>query len=49
MAFCSSCGRETSDYTKFPCPNASCNEVVVRCKPCRENEVSYECCGFKGP
>lgn len=50
MAFCSSCGRETQDYAKFPCPDASCKEILVRCKLCRENENPYQCkCGFKGP
>ena len=47
---CLSCGRQTREYTEFPCVN--CGEAtVVRCRHCRETNNPYKCpkCGKEGP
>lgn len=46
---CISCGRESPDRVRFPCPN--CGAELERCADCRKNENAYVCagCGFEGP
>ncbi|MFN3527701.1 MAG: zinc finger domain-containing protein [Candidatus Altarchaeaceae archaeon] len=47
---CQTCGRETNEVTRFPCPN--CGETeIIRCKSCRILGRQYTCpkCGFTGP
>ena len=47
---CNSCGRQTKEYSEFPCP--SCGEArIVRCQHCRETLNIYKCpkCGREGP
>ncbi|MGC8710145.1 MAG: zinc finger domain-containing protein [Candidatus Micrarchaeia archaeon] len=47
---CISCGKLTSKYSQFKCPN--CGEVeIIRCEHCRETYAKYKCpkCGFEGP
>lgn len=47
---CSSCGRLTSAYTEFKCPNCG-KSTIVRCNDCRKTYNKYKCkeCGFEGP
>jgi predicted RNA-binding Zn-ribbon protein involved in translation (DUF1610 family) len=47
---CSSCGKQTKEYTEFPCPVCG-EEKIVRCIHCREVVNPYKCrkCGFEGP
>ncbi|PYB68822.1 MULTISPECIES: zinc finger domain-containing protein [unclassified Thermoplasma] len=49
---CTSCGVGLIDegYSVFLCPNCG-NEVIGRCKTCREHSTPYVCdnCGFEGP
>ena len=47
---CSSCGRLTSEYTEFKCPQCG-NSTIIRCGTCRENHNTYKCneCKFEGP
>jgi predicted RNA-binding Zn-ribbon protein involved in translation (DUF1610 family) len=47
---CSSCGRQTKDYTAFKCPNCGESEII-RCQHCREILNEYVCskCGLRGP
>jgi len=47
---CTSCGKETTGYVSFKCPN--CKEyTIVRCDKCRILGAKYTCpkCGFTGP
>ncbi|MFA4946837.1 MAG: zinc finger domain-containing protein [Candidatus Micrarchaeia archaeon] len=46
---CISCGRDSTDNVKFPCPE--CGAKLERCASCRRNENAYACpkCGFEGP
>ncbi|MEM3030475.1 MAG: zinc finger domain-containing protein [Candidatus Micrarchaeia archaeon] len=50
MKNCYSCGRQTKEYAKFPCP-ACGEEGIVRCLHCRETINPYRCrkCGREGP
>ena len=47
---CVSCGRLTSQYTRFMCPECGKGEIV-RCYHCREINNTYRCteCNFVGP
>ncbi|MFH1246901.1 MAG: RNA-binding protein [Candidatus Micrarchaeota archaeon] len=51
MAVCTSCGRETDQYSFLSCPSKDCAGKITRCASCRENENKYVCpsCGFTGP
>lgn len=47
---CISCGRLSSEYTEFKCPQ--CGEgAIIRDIHCREISNTYRCahCGFEGP
>lgn len=47
---CSSCGRQTKNYSSFTCPNCG-GSPVIRCQHCRETLNKYTCgkCGNVGP
>ncbi|MFH1285213.1 MAG: zinc finger domain-containing protein [Candidatus Micrarchaeota archaeon] len=47
---CTSCGKQTKEYSAFPCPSCG-EETIVRCKHCREIINPYKCkrCGYAGP
>ncbi|MCL4359042.1 MAG: zinc finger domain-containing protein [Candidatus Thermoplasmatota archaeon] len=49
---CTSCGIGLVEvgYSIFDCPNCG-EEVIGRCKDCREHSTHYVCsaCGFQGP
>jgi len=47
---CTSCGKNTNDYTEFKCPRCG-KTTIIRCRECRENFHTYKCseCGFEGP
>ncbi|UCB59113.1 MAG: DUF1610 domain-containing protein [Thermoplasmatales archaeon] len=48
---CISCGKGLLERgsTTFPCPK--CEEIIGRCKSCREQSIKYNCpkCEFTGP
>ncbi len=45
---CISCGKETADGVKFPCPK--CGKDIFRCNKCRTLSIEYKCkCGYQGP
>ena len=46
---CTTCGKQTKDYSKFPCPK--CDAEIIRCKHCRQISLPYTCpsCGQNGP
>ncbi|PIT84190.1 RNA-binding protein [Candidatus Micrarchaeota archaeon CG10_big_fil_rev_8_21_14_0_10_45_29] len=45
---CSSCGKQTKEYSVVPDPNSS--EAIIRCKHCRQLSVQFETpSGVKGP
>lgn len=47
---CISCGRLTSQYVEFKCPECG-KSNIIRCSQCRETYVLYKCpdCSFEGP
>ncbi|HII53395.1 RNA-binding protein [Candidatus Micrarchaeota archaeon CG08_land_8_20_14_0_20_49_17] len=47
---CISCGRNTTNYTVFPCPGCG-KEKIARCRDCRRDVTAYKClaCGQDGP
>lgn len=47
---CISCGRLSSEYTEFKCPQCS-EGTIIRDAHCREISNAYRCpkCGFEGP
>jgi len=48
MARCISCGKETSEGIKLPCP--SCKKEIFRCNKCRNLSIEYNCkCEHQGP
>ena len=48
MKSCTSCRKQTKEYTKFKCPE--CGEEIFRCRKCKEMAIEYKCkCGFSGP
>lgn len=45
---CVSCGKETEDCVKFPCPE--CKKEISRCNKCRGLSIEFKCgCGYQGP
>lgn len=46
---CVTCGKQTKDYSEFPCPG--CGVKMARCKHCRLISNPYKCkkCATEGP
>lgn len=44
---CSTCGKQTREYSEFPVPTGT--EKVVRCKHCRQISAPYSVGGVQGP
>ena len=46
---CVTCGKQTREYSEFPCPE--CSTKMARCIHCRKISLPYTCpsCGKIGP